>query len=64
MHKKRKYSKRDPMAKGYFSQLSNYEPKLIVINLRPIFGIKTGQKKLLYSCHNSETFKPKKWLKR
>ena len=52
------------MAKGYFSQLSNCEPKLVVFNLTPIFGIKTCQKKLLYSCHNSATFKPNKWPKR
>ena len=52
------------MAKGYFSQLSNCEPKLIVFNLTPIFGIKTCQKKLLYGYHNSTTFKPNKSPKR
>ena len=62
--KKKKYSKRDPMAKGYFLQLSNCEPKPFVFNLTPIFGIKTCQKKLLHSCHNSVTFKPNKWPKK
>ena len=51
------------MAKGYFSQLSNCEPKPFVFNLRPIFGIKIYRNKLLYSCHNSATFKPNKWPK-
>ena len=49
MHKKMKYSKRDPMAKGCFSQLSNCEQESFLFNLAPIYGIKTCQKKLLYT---------------
>ena len=59
-----KYSKRDPMAKGYFSQHSNCEQEPFVFNLTQIFGIKTCQKRLLYSCYNSATFKPNKWPKK
>ena len=41
MHKKGNIQKINHMAKGYFSQISNCEPKPFIFNLASIFNIKT-----------------------